>query len=60
MHCAGGSDIRQPPHELVHRVFHGVDYPAITQAMICAPVQAMHCLVPLHSRVAVRRIAIQS
>ena len=51
--CVVPRDIRQPPHELFHRVFHGVDYPAITRAMICAPVQALHCPVPLRSPVAV-------
>ena len=46
-------DIRQPPHELFHKVFNGADYPAITRAMIWAPVQALHCPVPLRSPVVV-------
>ena len=51
--CVVPRDIRRPPHELFHRVFRGVDYPAITRARICAPVQALHCPVPLRSPVAV-------
>ena len=51
--CVVPRDIRQPPHELFHELFHGVDYPAITRAVICAPAQALQCPVPLRSPVAV-------
>ena len=51
--CIVPRDIRQPPHELFHKVFNGANYPAITRAMICAPVQALHCPVPLRSPVEV-------
>ena len=42
-------DIWQTPHELILWILNGVEYPAMTRALRCPPVQPPHYPVPLQA-----------